>query len=662
MLRSRALASLVIGSLALSLLSSSPAHQASAGVGDTVYLPNVTKKLGGEDGWQTPFIVQNVGSDPTALTMDFFAFSDGRLVKTRSVDSLAPGNSVVHDPNSDPDLAAGGQFSVVVRSTNSPVVSVVNEHQNVRNQQRQEALSYQGLSEGSTKVFAPYFAYNVAGWLTTLVVQNLGGAATSVTLDFASYTGGQKATLTRALEAGRAQFVDPRVEPLLLVGTEYSVTLTASQPIGVIVNAHNDAPSATAPMGFSYSGAPATNELFTFMPYAARNGDGVGRSTRLFVQNVATTPGTPTLVFHRPGIAQIQTTLTAPQPLAPGATWSVDMGTNPQLTDGDYSVYARNGQFAIVAATINPTSAMGATGVSAFQTKWFLPNVTRTLGGSDGWTTPIWIQAASFYVTTARLSWYRFADGALVTQQLVTGLYGGTSVKVDPRSVTGLSDNTQYAVVVEAPAGGVAVIVTELNFQGGDGAMVYEAFATPAAGGFGVSGCTPLSAPAGTVFRCRFYGLPPGATPVTVTTTNPTGNPSTSTFNEPVAADGSTTLYTQLTTQGNRTITASAGSVSVPATALVGPANFSLTTTTARNGSVSLQTKAAIACAMYALQPDNNVSQAIPGVVMTGITDVTGVLTFSYQPLTSPTGTWRYSVRCTSGNETLVASPTFTVP
>ena len=60
--------------------------------------------------------------------------------------------------------------------------------------------------------------------------------------------------------------------------------------------------------------------------------------------------------------------------------------------------------------------------------------------------------------------------------------------------------------------------------------------------------------------------------------------------------------------------------------------------------------------------PYNNVSQAIPGVVMTGITDVTGVLTFSYQPLTSPTGTWRYSVRCTSGNETLVSSPTFTVP
>src|SRR5438105_3466473 len=133
----------------------------------------------------TPFILQNVGSDPTNVTMDFFAFSDGSLVKTRTVSSLAPSNSVFHDPNSDPDLPAGGQFSVVIRSTNSPVVSVVNEHQNVRNQQRQEALSYQGLSEGSTKTYAPYFAYNVNGWLTTLVVQNLGTVATTVSLQIA---------------------------------------------------------------------------------------------------------------------------------------------------------------------------------------------------------------------------------------------------------------------------------------------------------------------------------------------------------------------------------------------------------------------------------------------------------------------------------------------
>ncbi|TME63263.1 MAG: hypothetical protein E6I54_07505, partial [Chloroflexi bacterium] len=28
----------------------------------TIYLPNITKMLGGQDGWNTPFIVQNVGA------------------------------------------------------------------------------------------------------------------------------------------------------------------------------------------------------------------------------------------------------------------------------------------------------------------------------------------------------------------------------------------------------------------------------------------------------------------------------------------------------------------------------------------------------------------------------------------------------------------------
>ena len=97
-------------------------HEAAAAgpLTTTVYLPNITKMLGGGDGWQTPFIVQNVGSVPTDLTMEFFSFADGTLVKTRSVTGLAPGTSVFHDPNSDPGLGTTGQFSVVVKSFGGP--------------------------------------------------------------------------------------------------------------------------------------------------------------------------------------------------------------------------------------------------------------------------------------------------------------------------------------------------------------------------------------------------------------------------------------------------------------------------------------------------------------------------------------------------------------
>ena len=62
----------------------------------TIYLPNVTRMLGGPDGWNTPFIVQNVGASSTNLTFDFRRFSDGAVVKTRSVTGLAPGTSVFH--------------------------------------------------------------------------------------------------------------------------------------------------------------------------------------------------------------------------------------------------------------------------------------------------------------------------------------------------------------------------------------------------------------------------------------------------------------------------------------------------------------------------------------------------------------------------------------
>ncbi|HVR89170.1 MAG TPA: carboxypeptidase-like regulatory domain-containing protein, partial [Candidatus Limnocylindria bacterium] len=43
----------------------------------TVYLPNVTKTLGGPTGFQTPFIVQNTGSASTNLEVSFYRFSNG---------------------------------------------------------------------------------------------------------------------------------------------------------------------------------------------------------------------------------------------------------------------------------------------------------------------------------------------------------------------------------------------------------------------------------------------------------------------------------------------------------------------------------------------------------------------------------------------------------
>src|SRR5207247_10838848 len=106
---------------------------------------------------------------------------------------------------------------------------------------------------GSTKVYLPYVAALSAGFYCTVIAQNLGTALATATADFKSYDGLKTAQLARAIVAGGSQFIDPRFEPNLTAGTEYAVTLTSTQPLGVVVNCHNDDASNPAPRAFSYN-------------------------------------------------------------------------------------------------------------------------------------------------------------------------------------------------------------------------------------------------------------------------------------------------------------------------------------------------------------------------------------------------------------------------
>ncbi|HYK98636.1 MAG TPA: hypothetical protein VEU77_09645, partial [Candidatus Acidoferrales bacterium] len=82
--------------VAIASLPAAAGHSAAAGcLGNaqptrTIYLPNITKTLGGPTGWVTPFIVQNVGVAPTDLEVSFFRFSDGALVTCRRISALQP--------------------------------------------------------------------------------------------------------------------------------------------------------------------------------------------------------------------------------------------------------------------------------------------------------------------------------------------------------------------------------------------------------------------------------------------------------------------------------------------------------------------------------------------------------------------------------------------
>lgn len=473
----------------------------------TVYLPNITKTLGGANGWYTPFIVQNVSTDltkNTKLGISFYKFSDGALVKSITVDTLAPGRSYSLDPR-DSVKAAGlpdnAQFSVVIKSFGAPIVAVVNEHQG-DGTSGAEAGSYAGASSGAPTVFLPNITRRFFGFNTPFIIQNLGTATTTVTASFQPFDNdpAKKKDVNRTIAPGRSQAIDPNFEPGLTDGTQYAVTVTASNatPISVVVNTHRDDPAVTTtPVMYSTNGL-TSGAATVHGPYAVKNRleTGKGIST-IVVQNLGATPVSPSLTFTQLSGGST-TTFTGPT-VAPKSSWAWDPryvngeagAGKPQcgslasagcLADGEYS-FTANAPGGSLAAVVNviwegPSGPQTANGYSAVAStsatlKSYLPNVTKTLGGTNGWTTPIILQ--SITATSATLTWYRFSDGAALLNQ-GQALAPGIAVRVDPRSLNSLPGDMQFAVKVEAN-GTVVAIVHELNFGPGDGAMTYEGFA-----------------------------------------------------------------------------------------------------------------------------------------------------------------------------------------
>src|SRR5712692_670840 len=453
------------------------------------YLPNITKTLGGPSGFYTPFIVQNVGTAGTDLQVSFYRFSDGSLVTCRKITVVGPGTSFADVPNNDGDLPGNTQFSVVVRSYGSQVVAVVNEH--AGSGDRAEALSYDGFASGSTTVSLPNIVRKFFGYHTPFIMQNLGTATTVATATFVGRGSEPGATITRTIAAGQSQFIEPNVEGSLVDGGAYAVTVRADQPLAVVVNTHNDDPSVTHPVAYSTDGI--TGGFGTvYGAYAAKNANDYGRTgtmSTIVLQNLGATATSPTLEFTPLG-GGATTTFAGPSTAA-GAAWAFDPryvngvagttlcgnGASPGcLADGEYTFKASaNGTIAAAVNVISPDSAMGYTATGSPASKFFLPNVTRNLGGSGGWTTPILLQSVT--ATAASVEWRRFADGVLVTTENLS-LTPGVGIRIDPLAVGGLSNDTQYAVTVTSIGGSVVAIVAELA-SGGDSAMIYEGFGAP---------------------------------------------------------------------------------------------------------------------------------------------------------------------------------------
>ena len=471
----------------------------------TVYLPNITRNLGGFGGWYTPFIVQNTGAANTDLEVSFYKFTDGSCVSRLNIPALKAGTSYSNDPRDNaknPTLPDDAQFSVVVRSFGSPVVGVVNEHQGSGN--AAEAMSYDGFSSGATTVYLPNITRRFFGFDTPFIIQNLGAGTITATATFRPFDGSSgPIVITRSIDSGRAKPIDPNSDdpslgaPGLTNGKQYAVTVAAAQPVAVVVNTQNDAPGTAAPIAASTDGVTG-GAATVYGAYAAKNA--AGRRTPIIVQNLGATAVAPVITFTTltGGAGGTNNTYTFPS-IQPGSSKAFDprfsfdtQGTTNVLCSGHSTSCLGDGEYAFtvsatggnLAVQVNPESAttlMAYAGTPAPATKYFLPNVTKSLCfcptpvNGVGFTTPILIQSVT--ATNVTLQWFRFSDGLLMTTT-THPLNPGSGIRVDPWSVGALAADAQYSVVATATGGSITAIVTEFA-PGGDNAMAYEGFPAP---------------------------------------------------------------------------------------------------------------------------------------------------------------------------------------
>lgn len=140
--------------------------------GTQAFLPLIMRDNG---GYSTTIYIQNTGSAPANVTLEYRRTGSATPVKTRPLSIPPGGRATVRQFEDDADLGSRWVGSVRV-SSDQPVAAVVTESNG------SILFSYNGFSQGSQRMYFPLVMCGNNGWCTGLQVMNVGSSSTTVTL------------------------------------------------------------------------------------------------------------------------------------------------------------------------------------------------------------------------------------------------------------------------------------------------------------------------------------------------------------------------------------------------------------------------------------------------------------------------------------------------
>jgi hypothetical protein len=271
-------------------LGNSPQYAAStesfAEGSTSIKLPLIMK---GNSGYYTWFNVQNAGSSPASVTVQYVPGSSGNAYTAPAV-TVQPGAAATFNQRDLANIGAKFVGSAVVTSNQPIVATVMQVGETYRNM-----MGYNGFTAGSTTVSLPLVMANNSGYYTGIQVQNVGSASTQCTIDYGTNIGGsynppnEQATLSPNQSATFIQAAGSWGSNKYIG----SATITCGQQAVAIVN---QVKLIGVAVGTAYNGfdsSAATNKVSAPLVMANNN----GYYTGIQVMNVGTSAATITVDY-----------------------------------------------------------------------------------------------------------------------------------------------------------------------------------------------------------------------------------------------------------------------------------------------------------------------------------------------------------------------------
>lgn len=202
--------------------------------------------------YRTALVIQNIGENDAEVKV---TYTNG-VEQTNTIEPGAPWS--IFTPGV-PGIPAGDVlYGATVESTNGePIVVLVNEASETN-----RAASYSGFAAGSNEVRAPIVLKRYFEWSSSVTCQNIGDAATTMTISYAE--GATGPTTSDPVDVGKTWLFYQPNDPNLPAFDDWisSATITASENIVCVVNQDKNEEPALSRMEdqlYAYNGIDPAN-------------------------------------------------------------------------------------------------------------------------------------------------------------------------------------------------------------------------------------------------------------------------------------------------------------------------------------------------------------------------------------------------------------------